>query len=177
MGRKRVRAHQNPLNTDVALEASAPADPSAMDWSPHFPHFFPAAVSAAGGSAAAATPQKEVTIADVGCGFGGLLDVLSPHFPDRLIVGLEIRPQAVDIVAERIAALRAKGVEELAAAAAAADATTKGEKGSATTAAATSTHSAPPPPFSNISVVRTNIMKFAANYFRKGQLDKLFILL
>ena len=33
----------------------------------------------------------QVRFADVGCGFGGLLVRLSPLYPDRLMVGMEIR--------------------------------------------------------------------------------------
>jgi tRNA (guanine-N7-)-methyltransferase len=39
--------------------------------------------------------HNEVTIADVGCGFGGLLVGLAPLFPDRLLLGLEIRGQVL----------------------------------------------------------------------------------
>jgi tRNA (guanine-N7-)-methyltransferase len=33
----------------------------------------------------------QVAFADVGCGYGGLLVQLSPMFPDKLMVGMEIR--------------------------------------------------------------------------------------
>jgi len=45
---------------------------------------------------------KKVRIADVGCGFGGLLENLSPLFPNKLILGLEIRDRVVQVVKVRI---------------------------------------------------------------------------
>ena len=48
-----------------------------MDWSPHFPQF----------------PGTKVTIADIGCGFGGLMFALAPLFSHQLILGMEIRIQ------------------------------------------------------------------------------------
>ena len=44
-----------------------------MDWSEHYPHF--------------AGSGKSVEIADVGCGFGGLLFALAPAYSDTLILG------------------------------------------------------------------------------------------
>jgi len=46
--------------------------------------------------------DKKVRIADVGCGFGGLLENLSPLFPNKLILGLEIRDRVVQVVKVRI---------------------------------------------------------------------------
>eukprot|EP00276_Gloeochaete_wittrockiana_P024862 CAMPEP_0184360180 /NCGR_PEP_ID=MMETSP1089-20130417/123752_1 /TAXON_ID=38269 ORGANISM="Gloeochaete wittrockiana, Strain SAG46.84" /NCGR_SAMPLE_ID=MMETSP1089 /ASSEMBLY_ACC=CAM_ASM_000445 /LENGTH=95 /DNA_ID=CAMNT_0026699275 /DNA_START=116 /DNA_END=399 /DNA_ORIENTATION=+ len=45
-------------------------------------------------------------MADIGCGFGGLLVELSPMFPKKLILGLEIRDRVVDYDQERIRTLR-----------------------------------------------------------------------
>ena len=45
-----------------------------MDWSEYYPAF---------------TGQgKAVEIADIGCGFGGLLFALAPRFPETLILGM-----------------------------------------------------------------------------------------
>jgi tRNA (guanine-N7-)-methyltransferase len=33
---------------------------------------------------------KNVEIADIGCGFGGLLFALAPQFPDTLILGIHL---------------------------------------------------------------------------------------
>jgi len=34
----------------------------------------------------------------------------------------------------------------------------------------------PPTDYQNVACIRVNIMKYAANYFRKGQLEKIFFL-
>jgi len=50
-----------------------------------------------------------VTVADVGCGFGGLLVRLEPHLPPgELALGIELRDKVCDYVRGRAAALRAK---------------------------------------------------------------------
>lgn len=53
---------------------SSPASPDQMDWSVHYPKYFPPG-------------EKKVEWADVGCGFGGLLMALAPQFPDTLMLG------------------------------------------------------------------------------------------
>lgn len=64
-----------------------------MDWSPYFPAYVaPGSTSvppADGVQAEAAIRPlvKPVTVADVGCGFGGLLVALSPLLPDELLLG------------------------------------------------------------------------------------------
>lgn len=93
--------------------------------------------------------DKLIRFADIGCGFGGLTMTLSEMFPDKLTLGLEIRASVVDIVYKRIQEARAEH---------------KSESDEA------------PGKFNNISVLRTNFMKYAANYFYKGQLEKLFFL-
>lgn len=56
--------------------------------------------------AIAADPTKKVTIADIGCGFGGLMMSLSPEFPETCILGMEIRVQVTQYVEDKIIALR-----------------------------------------------------------------------
>eukprot|EP00884_Botryococcus_braunii_P022675 jgi/Botrbrau1/9091/Bobra.0305s0001.1 len=131
----RARAHSNPLND---AHFPVPVYPGAMDWSPHFPKFFPNSESAIeqGGE----TP--EVQFADVGCGFGGLLVSLSPLYPETLMVGMELRDKVTEYVKERISSLRRDN----------------------------------PGQYGNITAIRTNGQKYLPNYFRKGQLRKLFFL-
>lgn len=88
----RQRAHANPFSDH---ELTYPACPSAMDWS----EFYPMA------------KDRQVEIADIGCGFGGLLVALAPHFPESLILGMEIRVQVETYVHEKIRALRASEAE------------------------------------------------------------------
>ena len=45
-------------------------------------------------------------MADIGCGFGGLVVSLAKKLPDTLMLGLEIRLQVTEYVEERISALR-----------------------------------------------------------------------
>ncbi|KAK4692620.1 tRNA (guanine-N7-)-methyltransferase, partial [Lecanoromycetidae sp. Uapishka_2] len=99
----RQRAHANPFSDH---QLTYPNSPSQMDWSPHYPAFVDHNSQAAEGQ-----PKpllKPVTIADIGCGFGGLLVALAPLLPDELILGLEIRTQVTEYVQARISALRSQ---------------------------------------------------------------------
>ncbi|KAA1075549.1 tRNA (guanine-N(7)-)-methyltransferase (tRNA(m7G46)-methyltransferase) [Puccinia graminis f. sp. tritici] len=116
----RQRAHANPFS-DHNLDY--PARPEEMDWSKHYPHFFQAPNSQTpidhteeGGeeekngvcTALADSSKKVVEFADVGCGFGGLLVAMAPLFPEKLMLGLEIRPHVCQYVEDKILALRAQ---------------------------------------------------------------------
>lgn len=90
----RQRAHSNPFS-DHQLEY--PKSPEAMDWSKLYPNYYDEENK---------RMLKDVTIADIGCGFGGLLIQLSPEFPEELILGMEIRVQVTNYVEDRIIALR-----------------------------------------------------------------------
>lgn len=106
-----------------------------MDWHAHYPSLVPESGPA----------DSRVEIADIGCGFGGLLVALAPKLPHALILGLEIRVQVAEYVAERIAALR---LQE---------------------AAKPAPEDRVPGAFANVSVLRANAMKFLPNLFVKGQ--------
>lgn len=121
----RQRAHAN-VFSDHSF--AYPVSPQQMDWTPLYPR----------------NPKvSDIEIADIGCGFGGLLVALSPRLPKSLIVGMEIRSQVAEYVNERINALRRQHHD---------DGT-----------------------FQNVAVIRTNSMKFLPNFFRKGQLQKVFL--
>ncbi|XP_044027637.1 tRNA (guanine-N(7)-)-methyltransferase isoform X2 [Siniperca chuatsi] len=77
----------------------SPVCPEEMDWSELYPDIF------TGSTSEKETPRVE--FADIGCGYGGLLVELSPLFPDKLILGLEIRVKVSDYVRDRIQSLRA----------------------------------------------------------------------
>lgn len=103
----RQRAHSNPM-ADHTFQY--PVKPEKMDWFQHYPEFFkPLAES---GNHEKKDSQEEtrqgpmVEFADIGCGYGGLLVELSPLFPDRLMLGLEIRVKVSDYVKDRIRSLR-----------------------------------------------------------------------
>lgn len=88
----RLRAHSNPLSDH---DIFYPLSPAVMDWS----EFYPALTSEE-------LTNMRVRIADVGCGFGGLTVNLSALFPEKMILGMEIRDRVVDYVQKRIAKLR-----------------------------------------------------------------------
>jgi tRNA (guanine-N7-)-methyltransferase len=50
--------------------------------------------------------NDQIRFADIGCGYGGLLLILSEMFPTKLSIGLEIRVKVSDYVQDRIKALR-----------------------------------------------------------------------
>jgi len=54
-----------------------------MDWTTHYPVI----LGSQDEDKASLTLTKEVEIADIGCGFGGLLVALSPLFPETLMLG------------------------------------------------------------------------------------------
>merc|ERR1719219_980642 len=60
-----------------------------MDWSELYPN-----------------NKNSVKFADIGCGYGGLLVQLSPMFPEKNMLGMEIRVKVSDYVRDRIKALR-----------------------------------------------------------------------
>jgi len=96
----RARAHSNPLN-DAFFPV--PVCPEQYDWESHYQTAF------ADHKAAGLEGKPLVRFADVGCGFGGLLVKLSPMFPDKLMVGMEIRDKVTNYVRERIDHLRKGG--------------------------------------------------------------------
>ena len=122
----RQRAHSNPM-ADHCFDY--PRRPDLMQWQHLYPDYDPA-------------QGKEVRFADIGCGYGGLLVQLSPMFPDKLMLGMEIRVKVSDYVRDRIAALRENH----------------------------------PGAYGNVACLRSNAMKHLPNFFRRGQLEKLFFL-
>lgn len=118
----RQRAHSNPFS-DHKLDY--PSSPNDMDWSKLYEN-----------------NDTPVTIADIGCGYGGLTVSLAEEFPEKRILGMEIRVQVTEYVEERIRALRESNAD-----------TNK---------------------FKNCAVIRANSMKFLPNFFKRGQLEKMF---
>jgi len=105
----RQRAHSNPMS-DHSFEY--PVRPSDMNWHECYPEFFkPKDAGDAEDlrediSDGAARDVNQVEFADIGCGYGGLLVGLSPLFPNKLMLGMEIRVKVSDFVKDRIKALR-----------------------------------------------------------------------
>lgn len=148
----RQRAHANPFSDH---QLTYPISPEMMDWSPYYPAFV---LNVAPGGTQ--TLSKDVEVADIGCGFGGLLVALAPKLPDTLLLGqrgrtlsifkisnslsgMEIRSQVTEYVQERIKALRAQNAEARL--------------------------------YQNAACLRANTMKFLPNFFRKHQLLKIFL--
>ena len=48
----------------------------------------------------------KVDFVDIGCGYGGLLFAISPHFPDKNMMGFEIRDVIAEYVGKKIRAKR-----------------------------------------------------------------------
>ncbi|CAH6719089.1 tRNA (guanine-N(7)-)-methyltransferase [[Candida] jaroonii] len=90
----RQRAHSNPFS-DHRLDY--PKSPESMDWSKYYPQYHDKESN---------NMLQDVEIADIGCGYGGLLINLSKEFPKTLCLGMEIRVQVTQYVEDRIIALR-----------------------------------------------------------------------
>jgi tRNA (guanine-N7-)-methyltransferase len=141
----RQRAHSNPLS-DHSIEY--PVRPDDMDWSLHYPSVVNSTEPSNDDDETTVSNKRRkhetslVEFVDIGCGYGGLLVSLSTLFPDKLMLGMEIRVKVLDYVLDRIRALREQC----------------------------------PGQYTNISCLRTNAMKYLPNYFRKGQLSKMFFL-
>ncbi|XP_072263243.1 tRNA (guanine-N(7)-)-methyltransferase [Pyxicephalus adspersus] len=139
----RQRAHSNPM-ADHTFKY--PVTPELMDWSEYYPEYFKPLPSDDRHDDVKDLAEKkeefQVEFADVGCGYGGLLVELSPLFPNKLMLGLEIRVKVSDYVQDRIKSLR-------------------------------TSH---PGLYQNIACIRSNAMKYLPNFFKKGQLSKMFFL-
>ncbi len=86
-----IRAHANPL-ADMLVKY--PTSPAEFDITPLFT---PEAIERSG----------NITIVDVGCGYGGMTTRLGEIYPERLTLGLEIREVVVEIGQEDILKRRA----------------------------------------------------------------------
>ncbi|KAF1956415.1 putative methyltransferase [Byssothecium circinans] len=160
----RQRAHANPFSDHALVYPKSPAD---MDWASLYPAY---AVKKREVKEKRSREEidieeesktelneeeqrdlkrisKDVEIADIGCGFGGLLFALAPKFPDTLMLGMEIRTSVTEYVADKIRALRTQHT-------------------SSRTQA---------PSYQNISVLRANTMKFLPNFFTRSQLHSIFL--
>ena len=83
----RVRAHRNPLADN---DDEHPIGPDEMGWKSMYPDM----------------GDRQVTVADMGCAYAGLLCRLAPLFPDTLMLGMEIRSKVAEFAQERIRNLR-----------------------------------------------------------------------
>lgn len=105
----RQRAHSNPFS-DHKLDY--PLSPDHMDWSKLYQPLSEAEKEKIQDKYPNVEVQPfaadvPVTIADVGCGYGGLTVTLAARFPQQRILGMEIRVQVTEYVQDRLRALRA----------------------------------------------------------------------
>ncbi|EAR97720.2 tRNA (guanine-N(7))-methyltransferase (macronuclear) [Tetrahymena thermophila SB210] len=119
-GEYRMRAHINPLN-DTPFPY--PLNPDYVNWKIHYPKFFdgtdeenqkvfcntnehPQTYDEEVNSLYNGLQGAQPVFLDIGCGFGGLVFNLAKNFPEKLVLGLEIRDKLVNYVSEKIKALR-----------------------------------------------------------------------
>ncbi|KAF9582799.1 tRNA (guanine-N(7)-)-methyltransferase (tRNA(m7G46)-methyltransferase) [Lunasporangiospora selenospora] len=101
----RQRAHAN-VFSDHHLDY--PISPAHMDWSKNYPMHFAPKDGEGDENSVTQDSGKKVEFADIGCGYGGLLVALSTVFPDKLMLGMEIRVKVEEYVNQKILALRKK---------------------------------------------------------------------
>lgn len=69
----------------------SPASPDLMDWTAYYPAYvapdLERSVMKDQSKPDLRPLKKDVTVADIGCGFGGLLVALAPKLPDELLIG------------------------------------------------------------------------------------------
>ena len=88
----RSRAHCNPLSHNDGF--NYPTGPERAGWTAHYPNI--------------EEKDRVVKIVDVGMGFGGLTIALAEIFPDKLVLGMEIRAKVCEYVRLKINAMRAE---------------------------------------------------------------------
>ena len=144
----RSRAHSNVFN---ANDFWYPANPDAVPVRGYFPGL---------------APSASIEFVDIGCGFGSLLFELAAIFKTTPMLGIEIRPKLVEFVQRRVIALR----HEARRAPGGIDAPPQEYAEDSNSSESSSS----PPNYENVWAVHNNAMRFLPNFFRKGQLSKLF---
>ncbi|KAL9094310.1 MAG: hypothetical protein Q9165_003451 [Trypethelium subeluteriae] len=114
--------------------------------------------------------DREVEIADIGCGYGGLLFALAPKMPETLILGLEIRISVAEFVQEKIKVLRQQGTSFRSPPSPNEDTPEIPEADASSLSSSTV-----PGGYQNIACLRANTMKFLPNFFHRHQLRAIFL--
>jgi tRNA (guanine-N7-)-methyltransferase len=112
----RTRAHVNPMGE---LNIPTPLNPAYIDWSFHYPSFFGIQDNRKDQMFAntykypvkylespSDNQDKYPTIVDIGCGYGGLMFELSKEYPEKMILGMEIRDLVANFVVDKANSLR-----------------------------------------------------------------------
>lgn len=152
----RSRAHSNPLNDGIGFDA--PQNPTSFQKS--LPELF-------GKDMDDSSSTCTVNWCDIGCGYGCLLGSLSVAFPDRNMIGFEIRDRVSEFCRKRVGELRAeydKCSEHGNAG------RTEGCNGMDQTRVEQQLQHS----YRNVAFLRTNAMRFMPNYFAKASLEKIF---
>jgi len=98
----KIKPHRNPLCDGDWI---CPLSPKFVDWNVHYPSYFKPPherLKNESNNTCNDGTLKLVEMADVGCGYGGLLFSLSQQFPNTLILGMEIRTKVVEYVETKI---------------------------------------------------------------------------
>ncbi|OHT13344.1 hypothetical protein TRFO_16549 [Tritrichomonas foetus] len=93
-GEYRTRAHCNPLSD---RGVPYPLHPDVIDWSEFYPILKDENNK---------IKEKNPTILDIGCGYGGLSFEISKLFPENLVLAFEIRNAVTQYVDKKVQALR-----------------------------------------------------------------------
>ena len=170
----RQRAHINPLGSS-GENYTYPIAPERMAWDLHYPVYSNISnhqhnnnihpILANGGL----LENKQVEIADIGCGFGGLIVGLSPVFSSTLMLGMEIRAKVTEYVRLRILALRRQGLIT-----STSNTIPISITPSVSDIAIDDINNNNNGKYDNLSVIKTNAMKYLPNFFKKYQLSKIF---
>jgi tRNA (guanine-N7-)-methyltransferase len=152
-----------------------------MDWSQHYPAYIatpeqPSETNQLTTTTTSGLPKmlQQVEVADIGCGFGGLLFALAPKLPNTLLLGLEIRVSVTEYVQEKAKAMRAQALLQQ----------QKQQQEDQDQPEAAKPHNilgnraqlaTPGADYQNVSCIRANTMKFLPNFFTKHQLSKIFL--
>jgi len=175
----RQRAHINPLGS--AHVYTYPISPERMAWKAMFPSLgelnniestSTTTESIDGMEPYATSPD----VADVGCGFGGLVVGMAPVLPRHLLLGMEIRPKVTEYVRLRILALRKQHESAIAAGKITGSVSLRVDETFVPTEVVNDEEKRRQLSFhyKNASVLKINAMKYLPNFFAKGQLRKLF---
>lgn len=73
------------------MRCFSPASPDLMDWATYYPAYVASSAELSEARDKSKPNlrllKRDVTVADIGCGFGGLLVALAPKLPDELLIG------------------------------------------------------------------------------------------
>jgi len=78
-----IQAHCNPLSHNNGFDY--PACPEEIDWKKHYPLIEP-------------DRTCPVNFLDIGMGFGGMTLALAEQFPDKFVLGMEIRAKVLVVM-------------------------------------------------------------------------------